>query len=90
MRNFFLLSLAVLILQSCNTESLSNMSEDEFIEFHNSLITIDSHTDTPLQFTRDDFDFGEYHDPYTSGSKIDIPRMDEGMLDGIFMAVPQS
>lgn len=87
MKNYFILGFAVFILQSCATESLNNMSEDEFIEFHNSLITIDSHTDTPLQFTRDDFDFGEKHDPYTSGSKIDIPRMDEGMLDGIFMAV---
>lgn len=75
------------LFQACNTESLSDMNENEIMEFHNSLITIDSHTDTPMRFIREDFDFGEYHDPYTTGSKIDIPRMDEGMLDGVFLAV---
>lgn len=79
--------MAVSLMVACNTTSLSEMSEAEIMAFHNSLITIDSHTDTPLQFTRSDFDFSIRHDPYNTGSKVDLPRMDEGMLDAIFMAV---
>lgn len=86
MKKVSLFYFAILLLSACNTGSLMDMNESEILEFHNSLMTIDSHTDTP-QFTRDDFDFGERHDPYSSGSKVDIPRLEEGMLDGIFMAV---
>lgn len=63
------------------------LNRAEFYEFHKSLYTIDSHTDTPLLFTRTDFDFGTYHDPRKSGSKVDLPRMEQGMQDGIFLAV---
>jgi len=86
MKSLLSFSIFFVFLVSCNNNSLSELTESEIMEFHNSLITIDSHTDTPLQFTRDDFDFMIRHDPYTSGSKVDLPRMDEGMLDAIFMA----
>lgn len=86
MKTFFTFSILFAFLISCNNNALTEMTESEIMEFHNSLITIDSHTDTPLQFTRDDFDFMIRHDPYNSGSRVDVPRMDEGMLDAIFMA----
>ena len=53
---------------------------------HRAALTVDSHTDTPLLMTRPGFDFGERHDPHTSHSKIDLPRMKEGGLDGIYLA----
>jgi membrane dipeptidase len=56
-------------------------------EIHNKLITIDSHTDTPLDLLDPDFKLGERHDPYENGSRLDIPRMDEGGLDAVFFAV---
>ena len=53
---------------------------------HRAALTVDSHTDTPLLMTRPGFDFGERHDPHASHSKIDLPRMKEGGLDGIYLA----
>lgn len=87
MRIILIPGFSLLLLAGCRTEITDSGNREDVLRFHNSLITIDSHTDTPLQFTRPDFDFGEYHDPVLSGSKIDLPRLDSGMLDGIFMAV---
>lgn len=72
---------------SCQFTGQNKMSKEQISSFHKSIVTIDSHTDTPMNFIRDDFDFAKRHDPFTTGSKIDIPRMDEGGLDGIFLAV---
>jgi membrane dipeptidase len=40
-----------------------------------------------MLFLDPDFSFGALHDPYTQRSRIDIPRMESGELDGIFLAV---
>ncbi len=55
-------------------------------ELHHHLLTLDSHTDTPLWLLREGIDF--MSDNRTkSGSKVDYPRMQEGGLDAVFMAV---
>ncbi len=54
---------------------------------HRSIITLDSHTDTPLQLGRRGFDITKRNDPYNRGGKIDFPRMQEGSLDAVFFAV---
>ncbi len=88
MRTLFSLTLILVVMSGCNSDSPKTLySKQEVLELHNSLYTIDSHTDTPMSFTQTDFDFGKRHDPYSSGSKVDLPRMKEGGLDGIFMAV---
>ncbi len=74
----------VLMLSSC---SFRPGKTDDISRFHQTIITIDSHTDTPLELMDAGFDFGERHDPADNGSKIDLPRMDEGGLDGIFFGV---
>ena len=57
-------------------------------QIHESILTIDTHCDTPLHMTDDTWEIGERHDPGASGSgKIDLPRMKEGGLDAIFFAV---
>ncbi|MFH2095403.1 MAG: dipeptidase [Bacteroidota bacterium] len=54
---------------------------------HSSVLTLDSHTDTPLRFLRDSsFNPTERHDPKLSHSKIDFPRMVEGGMDAVFFA----
>lgn len=74
-----------LFLTSCKT------AEEKLVEkalkIHEKATTIDSHTDTPMLFTREDFDVSVRHDPYESSTKVDFPRMKEGGLDGIFMAI---
>ncbi len=47
---------------------------------HKRSFIIDSHCDTPMKFT-DDFDLGKR----TSFTKIDLPKMQEGMVDAVFM-----
>lgn len=59
----------------------------EALRIHEKATTIDSHTDTPMLFTREDFDVSVRHDPNETSTKVDFPRMKEGGLDGIFMAV---
>jgi len=81
----FILFGIIMLFASCQT------SEEKLIEkalkIHNKAITIDSHTDTPLLFTRESYDMSVRHDPYETSTKVDFPRMKEGGLDGIFMAV---
>ena len=54
---------------------------------HTAALTVDSHTDTPLQLNREGYDFGKWNDPVETRSKIDLPRMKEGEMDGIWFAV---
>ena len=53
---------------------------------HEAAFTVDSHTDTPLRLNRRGFDFGIRNDPGEARSKIDLPRMKEGGMDGIWFA----
>ncbi len=54
---------------------------------HRRIITIDSHNDTPLRMMQKGFDITRRHDPVKERSKVDIPRMIDGGLDGAFFAV---
>ena len=54
---------------------------------HDRAVTIDSHTDTPMWFLSDGYSFGEMHTTGKHRSKVDIPRMVLGGLDGVFLAV---
>ena len=61
--------------------------EKKAAEIHRSVLTIDSHNDTPLMMMQEGFDMAMRHDPRANHSKIDFPRMKEGGLDGAFFAV---
>ena len=52
---------------------------------HKKIITVDSHTDTPM-FLKGAFDLGK-----KEGGKVNIPFMEEGFLDAVFMVayIPQ-
>jgi membrane dipeptidase len=56
-------------------------------KIHRQVLTLDSHTDTPLRMMRSDFDISQRHDPRERGGKMDFPRMEEGGLDAAFFAV---
>jgi len=51
------------------------------------LYTIDSHTDTPLQLLHAGTDLSIRNEARSEIGKIDIPRMDDGGLDGAFFAI---
>jgi len=52
---------------------------------HEKALTIDTHCDTPMRFTRSSFDIGEEHQ--APKSRVDLPRMKKGGLDAIFFAI---
>jgi membrane dipeptidase len=76
---------AMLINTSCtpSEEKLRQKAE----KIHRQVLTLDSHTDTPLRMIRSGFDISQRHDPRERGGKIDLPRMEEGGLDAAFFAV---
>lgn len=75
-------------LMSCtSSQETSPMKELDAYAFHQSLLTIDTHVDTPLPIKRESIDLGKRYDPYNYKSKLDLPRMDEGGLDAAFFAV---
>jgi membrane dipeptidase len=78
---------ALFTISSCTNNSRKEISRDEAVRIHQSLLTIDSHTDTPLRFSRRSTDLSQWSDPRRRGGKLDFPRMQEGGLDGVFFAV---
>jgi membrane dipeptidase len=81
-----ILTITLLITAGCFSQNSSAQLFEKVDEYHRSFITIDSHSDTPLWFLSEDYNFGERHHPKKSSNKIDLPRMDEGGLDAVFLA----
>lgn len=55
--------------------------------FHQSLLALDSHLDTPMFFHRESYDFSQRGSFGESGIQVDLPRMIEGGLDGGFWVI---
>ncbi len=56
-------------------------------QIHSEILTLDSHTDTPLMLGNRGLDLGARNDPRRGGGKLDFPRMKEGGLNSAFFAV---
>ena len=54
---------------------------------HEQLLVLDTHLDTPEFFEHPGWDFARWHDRDFDGSQIDIPRMEQGGLDGGFFVI---
>ncbi len=61
--------------------------EAKAARIHGAVLTIDTHSDTPLNLLREDFELGKKQDQAVTGTKVDLPRMKEGGLDAQFFAV---
>ncbi|MEN8230475.1 MAG: dipeptidase [Bacteroidota bacterium] len=85
MRPHFILLAVAILLTSCADPEIK--IEKRAARIHAAALTVDSHTDTPLGLNRPGFNFGERNDPITTHSKIDLPRIKEGGMDGIWFAV---
>lgn len=81
MKIFLRISLAILFITGCSN------SEEQFIKradkIHASILTVDTHCDTPMEFTNPGFDLGVRHDE----GCVDFPKMIEGGLHAEFFAV---
>lgn len=71
---------------------LSCKSEEERLheqarQIHENILTLDSHTDTPLMMGNRGIDLAVKNDPQQGGGKVDFPRMKQGGLNSAFFAV---
>lgn len=74
--------LGMVALGSCTT-----MTTSGFESLHASLLTLDTHLDTPVHFSRAGWSFGDRHDYASDLAQLDIPRMADGNLDGGFFVI---
>jgi membrane dipeptidase len=56
-------------------------------ELHRRLLTLDTHLDAPMHFTRPGWDFGMRHDLDSDIAQLDLPRMEDGNLSGGFFVI---
>ena len=87
MKKVVFLIIVILFLRGDYLNSQSHPSLKRIDRIHERCITIDSHTDTPMSFLESGYNFNEIHDAHTQHSKVDIPRMEAGGLDAIFLSV---
>ena len=87
-------TLFFILLISVFTFSFSylNFSQEDLAKkaarIHDRVLTIDTHTDTPMAIARSNYNIGERHESGGRRSgKVDLPRMKEGGLDAVFFAV---
>lgn len=57
------------------------------LKLHQSLLTLDSHLDTPASLDLPGWSIGEEHDVLHDYTQVDVPRMRKGGLDGGFWAI---
>lgn len=71
----------LLMMSACGTseEQLARRAD----KIHESILTVDTHCDTPMDFRDPEFDMGVRHDD----GCVDFPRMKEGGLHSEFFAV---
>jgi membrane dipeptidase len=74
-------SLVVSLLSGCGSSEVKLAKRADKI--HSSIMTVDTHCDTPMDFAEGDFDLGKRHDE----GCVDFPRMAEGGLHAEFFAV---
>jgi len=81
MKTFLSISLVALLLAGCssNEEQLIKKAD----KIHASILTVDTHCDTPMDFSDPNFDLGVRHEE----GCVDFPRMKDGGLHSEFFAV---
>jgi len=89
-KTFFLILFFSWFLISCIPLQEKNVNNNMLAKadiIHNNVLTLDTHTDTPMRLPDPEFDINKKNDPIKSHSKIDFPRMIEGGLDAAFFAI---
>ncbi|MGC6500632.1 MAG: dipeptidase [Henriciella sp.] len=62
-------------------------SHDRAARLHQDLMVMDSHLDTPAYFHRADYTFSDRGSWAEDGTNVDLPRMNDGGLDGGFWVI---
>ena len=84
MKRYLFISVIILIsfaFSSCGDEE--ERIEKKADKIHKTILTVDTHCDTPMRLMRSDFDLGVENED----GCVDFPRMKKGGLDAEFFAV---
>ncbi|HWT13147.1 MAG TPA: dipeptidase [Allosphingosinicella sp.] len=81
---FLALPLALAIPASAQTDS--DVGPEDRLA-HERMIVLDTHLDIPMRFDHGRWDFGELHRYDWDLSQVDLPRMEQGGLDGGFFVI---
>ncbi|HVY87928.1 MAG TPA: dipeptidase [Hyphomonadaceae bacterium] len=92
MTKAWLVGVSALSLAACATgptyTSGASGVDSRALSIHQRLLTLDTHLDTPaLLEGPHGYDIAKRHDVDRDGSEVDLPRMNEGGLDGGFWAI---
>nr|WP_228730026.1 dipeptidase [Shewanella avicenniae] len=68
----------------------AEVSLQQAIEIQQSLLTLDTHLDTPANLVQPGFDIMARHSYDHDFNQVDVPRMQDGVLDGGFWAIYSS
>ncbi len=77
--------LSALLLALCATSASARGSDARAL--HQSLLTLDTHLDTPANLDLPGWRIDEEHDVHADFTQVDLPRMKKGGLDGGFWAI---
>jgi membrane dipeptidase len=81
MKLFAIVSLVISLLSGCSSNEVNLAKRADKI--HASILTVDTHCDTPMEFSDGNFDLGKLHED----GCVDFPRMKTGGLHAMFFAV---
>lgn len=81
MKRFPIVAIVIILISGCGSTDEMLVKKAERI--HASILTVDTHCDTPMSFADSDFDLGARHEE----GCVDFPRMIEGGLNSEFFAV---
>ena len=78
------LAAASLAIAACATADETSPMQSPFDANHEALVILDTHLDTPANLVQPWFDIMSRGDYATDYTQVDVPRMNEGGLDGGF------
>jgi membrane dipeptidase len=78
---------SLLVLAACSQSAEKAAQPTDPMGVHKSLLVLDTHIDTPINFERKGWSFADRHTLENDVVQIDLPRMADGNLDGGFFAI---
>ena len=82
-----LLSAAIFSISLAGCAQTADQASLDEPNLHSRLLTLDTHLDTPVHFSRPEWSFGDRHSLEDDLVQLDIPRMADGNLDGGFFVI---
>ena len=89
MKRLLIITSALMLHTACaaQIDSADRPTAPQEPTFHESLLVLDSHLDTPAFFHRGSYNFAARGSYSQDGTQVDLPRIIEGGLDGGFWVI---